>query len=179
MNAPHLLQRVLTLNKAISSNELDEMAYSKEPATIYATACTDHYIPIRKLSPTHKHYTTDTHLCLTAIDSYRTACNLSTANDPYYSQPMTILARPTYIIWDHTTTVGLPYSLSRPMPVFPPTNTEPFDPMPLFGRLIPNTSDIRHQSRLNRYRPLTLIVSTDSILSYLAIINYLTLQQLL
>ncbi|MBP2655392.1 MAG: hypothetical protein H6Q73_2961, partial [Firmicutes bacterium] len=27
---------------------------------IYATANTDHYIPIRKLSPTHKHYTTNT-----------------------------------------------------------------------------------------------------------------------
>ena len=36
----------------------------KEPAIIFTTANTDHYIPIRKLSPTHKHYTTDTDLSL-------------------------------------------------------------------------------------------------------------------
>jgi len=42
----------------------------KEPAIIFTTANTDHYIPIRKLSPTHKHYTTDTALnihCLIII----------------------------------------------------------------------------------------------------------------
>ena len=55
----------------------------KEPAMIYATANTDHYIPIRKLSPTHKHYTTDTDLCSTTKDTYETYCNLPTAIDPY------------------------------------------------------------------------------------------------
>jgi hypothetical protein len=54
----------------------------KEPVTIYATADTDHYIPIRNLSTTHKHYTTDTDLCSTAQDTCRTYCNLSTTIDP-------------------------------------------------------------------------------------------------
>ena len=51
---------------------------------------------------------------------------------------MTILARPTTLTWDHMTTVGLPYSLSRIPPVFPPTTAEPFDPTTIFGRLMPS-----------------------------------------
>ncbi|MDR3590949.1 MAG: hypothetical protein P4N41_14955 [Negativicutes bacterium] len=39
---------------------------------IYATANTDHYIPIRNLSTTHKHYTTGTDLCSTTRNTCRT-----------------------------------------------------------------------------------------------------------
>ena len=39
---------------------------------IYATANIDHYIPIRNLSTTHKHYTTDTDLCSTTKNTCRT-----------------------------------------------------------------------------------------------------------
>jgi len=105
---------------------------------IYATANTDHYIPIRNLSTTHKHYTTDTDLCSTATDPYRTGRNLPTTADPYTSAPMAVLARPLYIPFDHTTTVGLPYSLTRHITICPPTTAEPFDPTILFGRPIPN-----------------------------------------
>jgi hypothetical protein len=108
----------------------------QEPAMIYATANTDHYIPIRNLSTTHKHYTTDKDLCSTIEDTYRTYCNLSTAIDPYYSEPPTVLARQPYIPFDHTTTVGLPHSLTRHMIIFPPTIAEPFDPTIIFGRPI-------------------------------------------
>ncbi len=48
---------------------------------IYATARTDHYIPIRNLSATHKHYTTDTNLGSKTGDTYQTHCNLPTAMD--------------------------------------------------------------------------------------------------
>ncbi len=39
--------------------------------------------------------------------------------------PLAVLARPAYIPFDHTTTVGLPYSLTRHIPICPPTDTEP------------------------------------------------------
>ena len=127
--------------------------HMKEPAMIYATANTDYYIPIRNLSTTHRHYTTDTDLCSTTTDSYRTACNLPTANDPYYSQPIAVLARPIYIPFDHTATVGLPHSLTRRIQIFPPTHAKPFDLTRIFGRLMPNLS-IRHKSSLDHCEPL-------------------------
>jgi hypothetical protein len=49
---------------------------------------------------------------------------------------MTVLARPLYIPFDHTTTVGLPYSLTRHITICPPTTAEPFDPTIIFGRPI-------------------------------------------
>ena len=105
---------------------------------IYATANTDYYIPIRNLSTTHKHYTTDTDLCSTTTDTYRTDRNLPTTIDPYTSAPMAVLARPLHIPFDHATTVGLPHSLTRHVMICPPTTTEPLDPTIIFGRLIPN-----------------------------------------
>ena len=121
---------------------------------IYATASASHYIPIRNLSTTHKHYTTNNDLCSTAKDIYKTYCNLSTAIDllkrcpEKSSTPLTVLARPLHIPFDHTTTVGLPYSLTRHITIFPPTstkpdrpdtnlwptNTEPFDPAPVLAQ---------------------------------------------
>ena len=142
----------------------------KEPVMIYATANTDHCIPIRNLSTTHKHYTTGTDLCSTAADTCRTYCNLPTAINPLVGlrddpspEPTAILARPTHIPIDHTTTVGLPYSLTGHMPICPPTNAEPLDPTPLFGRPIPNPNEIRHQSWLNHYEPLHYILSLITI----------------
>ncbi len=103
----------------------------QRPAMIYATAYPDHYIPIRNLSATHKHYTTGADLCSTARSTCRTCRSLPTATDPSTvfretsPAPLTILARPPYIPFDHTTTVGLPYSLTRHMTICPPTNAEP------------------------------------------------------
>ena len=73
---------------------------------------------------------------------------------PMTSVPMIVLARPLYIPFDHTTTVGLPYSLTRHITICPPTTAEPFDPTIIFGRPIPNPIKIRHQSWLNHYEPL-------------------------
>jgi hypothetical protein len=96
------------------------------------TADTDYYIPIRNLSTTHKHYTTHTDLCSTTRDTCRTCCSRQTTTDPRYCfpgkappEPLTVLARPLYIPFDHTTTVGLPYSLTRHITICPPTTTEP------------------------------------------------------
>jgi len=48
---------------------------------IYATAAADHYIPIRNLSTTHKHYTTNNDLCSTAKDTCETCRSLPTTTD--------------------------------------------------------------------------------------------------
>jgi hypothetical protein len=100
---------------------------------IYATANADHCIPIRNLSATHKHYTTNTDLCSTAKDTYETCRSLPTTADPCKipgrsSEPLTVLARPPHIPFDHTTTVGLPYSLTRHMTICPPTDAKPDRP---------------------------------------------------
>ena len=105
----------------------------KEPVMIYATANTDHYIPIRNLSTTHKHYTTNTDLCSTTKDTYGTYRNLPTTTDPWKipgesTEPLAVLARPLHIPFDHTTTVGLPYSLTGHITICPPTNAKPSRP---------------------------------------------------
>ncbi len=131
----------------------------KEPVMIYATANTSHCIPIRNLSTTHRHYTTNTDLCSTTRNTYETYRNLPTTIDPWKvpgkpTELLAVLARPLYIPFDHTTTVGLPYSLTRHIMIFPPTNTKPLDLILIFGRLIPNLTQIRYQSWLNHYEPL-------------------------
>jgi len=160
---------LVLLKSALSTIMIPKYKY-KEPVMIYATANTDHYIPIRNLSTTHKHYTTGTDLCSTARSTCRTYCNLPTAIDPSLTvfretppEPLTVLARQLYIPFDHTTTVGLPYSLTRHIAICPPTNTEPCDPILIFGRLMPNLYKIRHQSWLDHYEPFTLhIISCKS-----------------
>lgn len=122
---------------------------------IYATANTDHYIPIRNLSTTHKHYTTDTDLCSTATDTYRTDRNLSTTTDPYdfrthgsLSSTAIHLFRPHDNSWaavqPYKTYNDLPADYCRtfrPDNTLWPTNTEPIK--------------IRYQSWLNHYEPFT------------------------
>ena len=100
---------------------------------IYATADADHYIPIRNLSATHKHYTTNTDLCSTAKDTYETCRSLPTTADLWKipgrsTEPLAVLARPLHIPFDHTTTVGLPYSLTRHTAICPPTDAKPDRP---------------------------------------------------
>ncbi len=123
---------------------------------IYATANTDHYIPIRNLSTTHKHYTTDTDLCSTATDTYRTGRNLPTTADPYHFRTHGSLSstaihpfRPHDNSWaavqPYKTYNDLPADYcrtSRPDNTLWPTNTEPIK--------------IRYQSWLNHYEPFTL-----------------------
>jgi hypothetical protein len=100
---------------------------------IYATADADHYIPIRNLSATHKHYTTNTDLCSTAKDTYETCRSLPTTADLWKipgrsTEPLAVLARPLHIPFDHTTTVGLPYSLTGHTAICPPTDAKPDRP---------------------------------------------------
>jgi hypothetical protein len=100
---------------------------------IFATANAHHCIPARNLSTTYKHYTTNTDLCSTAKSTLETYCNLSTAIDLWKvpgepTEPVAVLARPLYIPFDHTATVGLSYSLTRHIAICPPTNTKPYRP---------------------------------------------------
>ncbi len=55
-------------------------------------------------------------------DNDRPTVRLSGEASP---EPLTVLARPACIPFDHTTTVGLPYSLTRHIPICPPTDVEP------------------------------------------------------
>ena len=106
----------------------------QRPVMIYAPAYPDHYIPIRNLSATHTHYTTEADLCSTTRSTCRTCRSLPTTTDPSTvfretsPAPLAVLARPPYIPFDHTTTVGLPYSLTRHTAICPPTDAKPDRP---------------------------------------------------
>ena len=88
-------------------------------------------------------------------------------------EPTTVLARPIHIPFNHTTTVGLPYSFTRHIPICPPTDTEPFDPIPIFGRLMPNPN-VRSDTNLGSTitNPLHYIVSLKDKRSFMVIYGY-------
>jgi len=118
----------------------------KEPVMIYATANIDHYIPIRNLSTTHTHYTTDTDLCSTTKNTCRTYRSHTDHDKPIYSfrgthssTPGSLsstgihIFRPYGNILGYHTAIGNLYRSARrltPNPLGPditlwPTTTEP------------------------------------------------------
>ena len=112
---------------------------------IFAPADAHPCTPICNLSTAYKRCGTYTNLCSTIKSTWGTYCNLPTAIDPdtrcsfhrpNNSEPLIILARTLYIPFDRIPTVGLIYSLGRHIMLCPPANTEPFDPILTFGRIL-------------------------------------------
>lgn len=126
---------------------------------IFAPARTDHFTPIRNLSTTHRHYTTNTNLCPTTADSYRTYCNLPTAIDPLVFTTHNDLDSTAATPWGPHDNSWAAIQPLRNTGDLPAGCCRTFRPDNNLWPANTEHSHIRHPPWLDHYEPFTLLLS--------------------